>query len=319
MRQIGASLRGFVPALLLLGSLPGRVLCQDAQILPNQTEATEASEATETAEATEAPAAASETIVLQPVTPTPSPGQLGFFGAIGKEVGRYGSDAFALVKAPLTWDSKQWEKAAGVVVIAGALFATDRTTYDAAQSVRSPSTDRLSGLVTDFGTTNAMALAGGILATGLIAKSPALRETGRDAVEATVLSYLVTNTILKNAAGRERPVTSNGDTRFDSYSGNVSFPSGHATQAFAVASVVSAHSKGWVVPTISYTLASLVAWSRVNDQKHFASDVFVGAVIGVGIGRFVVARHAPEEERLGRKVELDVVPAGPGLAARLRF
>ena len=52
---------------------------------------------------------------------------------------------------------------------------------------------------------------------------------------------------------------------------------------------------GWIVPTIAYTLATLVAFDRVNDQKHFIGDVFAGAAIGVATGRFIVGRHRGED------------------------
>jgi membrane-associated phospholipid phosphatase len=45
-----------------------------------------------------------------------------------------------------------------------------------------------------------------------------------------------------------------------------SFPSGHATNAFAVASVAAGHADGWVVPAVAYSLASGVAVSRMNDN-----------------------------------------------------
>jgi membrane-associated phospholipid phosphatase len=160
-----------------------------------------------------------------------------------------------------------------------------------------------------------------MLAGGLITKNPELRDTGRDAIEAAVFSSLIT-AILKPVFGRERPSQSDGRTVFHGFTTEYeSLPSGHATMAWAVASVVAMRTDGWIVPTVAYTLATLVAFDRVNDQKHFVSDVFAGAVIGVTVGRFVVGRHrtATTGAREGTGPEIALVPIPGGIGARLVF
>lgn len=63
----------------------------------------------------------------------------------------------------------------------------------------------------------------------------------------------------------------------------LSFPSGHATHAFAFASVIATeHEWYWVLT--SYLMATLVAISRVNDNAHRLHDVIAGATIGVSYG-----------------------------------
>ena len=68
-----------------------------------------------------------------------------------------------------------------------------------------------------------------------------------------------------------------------------SFPSGHATQAFAVASVISAHSDQVWVSVTAYTIAGLVGFARIYHNAHWTSDVTAGALIGTFVGRGVVA------------------------------
>lgn len=245
-----------------------------------------------------------------------SPESSGVFSAVGAEARRYGADTVALVKASLSWNVRDWEKAAGVVIIFGGLLASDRTIDTAIQRNRSPATDGFSRATTPFGTTYAVGISAALLAGGLVANKAGVRDTGRDAIEASLLSALLTNLVLKPVAGRERPFVSNGRTDFDAFSSNASFPSGHTTEAFAVAAVVSRHADGWVIPTLSYTLASLVAFDRMNDHVHFASDVFFGAVVGMGIGRFVTRRHEPREDDA---VSWDVMPIAGGIGLRLSF
>lgn len=239
--------------------------------------------------------------------------------AVAHEAGRYVSDSVSFVIAPGRWTKSDWEKAGGVTLVLGGLFAADREIDRAAQRNRSSFTDRVSSATTSFGGgygTQAAILAVG---TGLIFRSKEVRDTGREALEASILTALVENYGIKRLFGRERPYRSDGKTDFDFGSSNSSFPSGHATQAFAIASVVAAKSKGWVVPTLSYTLATVVAFDRVNDRVHFASDVFAGAVFGTVVGRYIVHKHEREAVGEPTRTSLDVVPIRNGLAMRIAF
>ena len=75
---------------------------------------------------------------------------------------------------------------------------------------------------------------------------------------------------LKKLTGRLRPDKSDRD----------SFPSGHASVAFAFAAVSQGH-KG-----ILYVLALLTAVSRVYHRRHWPSDVLVGSLLGLSVGRY---------------------------------
>lgn len=61
-----------------------------------------------------------------------------------------------------------------------------------------------------------------------------------------------------------------------------SFPSGHATSAFTAAGLLSDQDR---LRPLYYTVALVVAWSRVYVRIHHASDVVAGIVIGAGLGR----------------------------------
>ena len=80
---------------------------------------------------------------------------------------------------------------------------------------------------------------------------------------------------LKLAVGRRRP----DGTRF-------SFPSGHTSSTFATATVLQRHF-GWKVGVPAYAFASYVAGSRLQENRHYASDVMVGAALGIVSGRAV--------------------------------
>lgn len=231
---------------------------------------------------------------------------------------RYATDFGAFLRAPLSWTSGDVQKAAVIGLTIGGLMLVDEPLDREAQKQRSGFTDQVSSSTTRFGGRDSLYLSAGLLAGGVIFKSDRTRDMGREALEAALLSHLLSKYVLKPAFGRMRPEDSGGRTSFHSFSGHDSFPSGHATQAFAVASVVAARSEGWVIPTLAYGTASLVALDRVNDRVHFVSDVVAGAVLGTVTGRFLVARHRKEGEPKS-PVVVDVVPIPAGFALQIRF
>lgn len=110
--------------------------------------------------------------------------------------------------------------------------------------------------------------------------------------------------IVKIALGRQRPPL--GDPRaFHPFSRHAALPSGHTSFAFAVASSL-AHSTpdGWS-DIVFYGAASLTALSRINNDRHWASDVVAGAAVGYLIGRQLTLRR-------GRLAAV-ALPTGVGL------
>ncbi|MDR0791973.1 MAG: phosphatase PAP2 family protein [Chitinophagaceae bacterium] len=63
-----------------------------------------------------------------------------------------------------------------------------------------------------------------------------------------------------------------------------SFPSGHTTLAFATATSLTLEYKKWYIAAPAYLWAASVGYSRLYLGMHYPSDVFAGAVIGVGSG-----------------------------------
>jgi membrane-associated phospholipid phosphatase len=97
------------------------------------------------------------------------------------------------------------------------------------------------------------------------------------------------STVIKEAVGRERP---NGQD-------DKSFPSGHTSNAFAMATVAERH-YGWKLGVPAYALAGLMGVSRMNEDKHWLSDVVAGATLGFVVGQTVVRVNGRGMERVGR-------------------
>lgn len=69
---------------------------------------------------------------------------------------------------------------------------------------------------------------------------------------------------------------------------NLSFPSGHTTMAFALASSLSTYYKdNKSVGIVLYSLAGITAWSRIHDNQHWFSDVVAGALLGYFVGHTI--------------------------------
>jgi membrane-associated phospholipid phosphatase len=94
--------------------------------------------------------------------------------------------------------------------------------------------------------------------------------------------------------GRRRPFEDEGPRSFE-FAGGTSFPSGHTSIAFEIATILSLHAKRWPVTAATYALATTVAMQRVDSGGHWPSDVLVPAVTGTFIARTIVRRH---EERV---------------------
>ncbi|HKF51301.1 MAG TPA: phosphatase PAP2 family protein [Candidatus Acidoferrales bacterium] len=101
--------------------------------------------------------------------------------------------------------------------------------------------------------------------------------------------------IAQEATHRSRPIEipphgDFGDTFYDGHHGLISnsFPSGHAAEAFAIATVFERRYRDhkWV-PWVAYGVATLIGFSRITLQSHFPSDVFMGSAIGYTVGRYV--------------------------------
>lgn len=212
--------------------------------------------------------------------------------AARNEIKRYARDARSLGLAPIRWDAAAWRRFAEGSAAVGALYLGDRTIYDAVQRNRTGFSNRFAKDITPFGGRRALDVSVLLIAAGALDHDSNLRDSGRDSLESELLAAGIVTPLLKYAFGRARPVQGEGARSFHHFDAHfASFPSGHATNAFAAATAIAAHYDNWYVPAIAYSIAAGVAVSRVNDRAHFASDVVAGALIGRGVAKGIVWRH----------------------------
>jgi membrane-associated phospholipid phosphatase len=120
-----------------------------------------------------------------------------------------------------------------------------------------------------------------MVAAGLFTHNKNLLQQGEQVAIAFGVSTIST-WALKLTVKRDRPFVTHPDIIKLSDGGGSSFPSGHASSAFALATSLFLENKKWYVGVPAFTWASLVAYSRVDLGVHYPSDVLAGAALGVG-------------------------------------
>ena len=172
----------------------------------------------------------------------------------------------------------------------GILLATDS---DVSRSL-SNSPSRLANSTT-FSNVGLASLAGagaGLYLWGHITHDDHKRETGFLAAEAALNALAMTYST-QYMFGRERPLVDDYQGTFWK-SGN-SFPSAHASAAWAIASVFAHEYPGPLTSMFAYGLASAISVSGVTSKQHFPTDVFIGSAIGWFSGEIAYRRHHDPE------------------------
>jgi len=215
------------------------------------------------------------------------------------------SDAGRIWSSPARLRRKDVVPLFALAAATAALIVADEPIRDGVQSLTGKHAwvGDVAPVVTEMGGLAGLGTAAAFFGAGLIFKDHRARDTGYLAASAILQSFLVDNA-LKSLTGRRRPNVADGEDhwagpaalfrRFEDWHGDsyVSFPSGHTAAAFSLATVVALQYRhsGWV-PIAAYTIAAGVGLSRMALDRHWASDVAVGALVGHLVARLVVRNH----------------------------
>ncbi|MES2303925.1 MAG: phosphatase PAP2 family protein [Gemmatimonadota bacterium] len=128
---------------------------------------------------------------------------------------------------------------------------------------------------------------GGLAAVGLLSGQPRITRTAGRVAASIIVADLLTQP-MKYLTGRRRPYQDNNldATDFSPFSGHTSFPSGHSTAAFALATTLGDATGNTLARVGLYALATGTAWGRVAEADHWVSDVLAGAGIGILSAKF---------------------------------
>ncbi|MCW3087459.1 MAG: phosphatase family protein [Sediminibacterium sp.] len=217
------------------------------------------------------------------------------------------SDTKQAFTTPFHLQKRDWRNAAYFVAAELALsFADEPIQRGALNLSNKNSTVRgVSKYVTQFGGNYEIYALLGLGAEGFLFKNQKLKTTTLLATQAYIVGAAVEISV-KFITGRQRPNYQVGagepEPSFhgpfykgDDVNGTYidgSFPSGHATVAFAAATVFAMEYKNklWV-PILSYTAATLIGLSRLTENKHWATDIVAGAALGILTGQQVVNNY----------------------------
>ncbi|MDP2721521.1 MAG: phosphatase PAP2 family protein [Bacteroidales bacterium] len=119
-----------------------------------------------------------------------------------------------------------------------------------------------------------------LLITGIAKQNIRLRSKALFLLISVVLSSGFTQ-ILKYAIDRPRPFITYDFVEKISSGGSPSFPSGHTSEAFAIAIALCFAYPRWFIIIPSIIWAIMIGYSRMSLGVHYPSDVLAGVVIGV--------------------------------------
>jgi membrane-associated phospholipid phosphatase len=181
----------------------------------------------------------------------------------------------------------RWYHLAGATGGIALLSTLDDNVQAWSQAGRNPGRDEVARVVRRMGQPEVyLPVALGTIAAGLIAGDDDVTRAGGRIAGSLAVAGLG-HSALKLVVGRLRPTFTTDQYQFKPFSSQASWPSGHTAQAFALASSVGDEIDSDAVSVGLYALASLTGWSRINDNRHWLTDVVTGALIGIVSAKYV--------------------------------
>ena len=226
------------------------------------------------------------------------------------------SDTWAVGTAAVSLDRSDWWALAGVTGVSVALFAYDDDIWRHIQRNRHDDgyrhVEKVAKAFESFALQGRMNkyYAGGVV-VGYVIDGIWEEPTTRHIFEELLIANLISATTRKTigrAIGRFRPSTGEDPYHFEFWDG-MSFPSGHVANLATLATVVGHHVDFWPVDVALWSIAAAVAYERVADSGHWASDSWIGLFWGHAIARVVIERREADWVEFG---PVDRAPADGG-------
>lgn len=227
----------------------------------------------------------------------------------GRYLKSYWPSFKAVITAQSRWYVNDWKEFGIVVGTAGAMFAgLDKPVGNFFQHNTSTFWDGVEDVFYPLGNRFPPLLLTGMYVGSVIFHDRKLEHNTLVIAKSLAIStifYTATKAVIR----RERPYRTDNSHKFTTpfrKNDYTSFPSGHANTAFSVATGFAMQYKHikWV-PWVAYSIAGLTSLSRVYQDRHWASDIIIGAAIGHYVTKTVIRA---EDKRNLRKKTLVVVP-----------
>ncbi len=220
--------------------------------------------------------------------------------------------------APLHMSQTQWEWAPAALLVGGLFIKADQSIENHVPTSKSTVSHAVTA--SNAGVGVLAATGAGLFLLGHMHNDDQKRETGILAGEAAI-GALADTEVFKYAAGRERPFTGTSPGRF--FVGGDSFPSVHSSVSWAIASVIAHEYPGPLTQLLAYGAAGGVSAARWAGQKHFFSDVAIGAALGWYMGRASLSQPLSLQRRrcgtLRHFLQIRRKRRGPDLFIRLEL
>ena len=173
------------------------------------------------------------------------------------------------------------------LIVVGTMALLDEPTRDHVQGERNSPSERIANRFEPFGAEDVAGVLAGFAIFGKLTDRPQAMQTALDGTISTVIAAGLVVPGLKEITGRSRPRTDMGASDFHPFSGGASFPSGHTAAAFALATSIAVNNDRRWVKDVSYSIATLVGYSRIEHDAHWLSDTLSGALIGIAVAKSV--------------------------------
>lgn len=240
----------------------------------------------------------------------------------GDYIKDYFADCGKILASPAKWDGRDWLNTGMVIGVTSGLFFADADVRNLARRNKSAVGDAGAAVGNVLGNPlYTLPPLGLFYLYGHLNEDLKARRASLLAVESLAISGAFT-WALKVTAQRPRPFSGESPGAWNGPSlrmSGTSFPSGHTTAAFSIASVLAEeYGNQSYVPPIAYGLATLTGLARIYDDKHWASDVFFGGAIGYFVGKAVVSYHMVKNDSAVKILPI-LSQQGFGLMAEYRF
>ena len=232
---------------------------------------------------------------------------------------RVGGDLAELPAKPFHWDRSDWFIAGGVAGATGLAFIADDSIRTYYRGHRSGFLTSVSDVTTHFGDYRMqLPIIAGFWASGLATGNGTLKKIAADGAEASFIAAGLITPALVYISGRDLPNANEDAYKFKPFTwGRYSLPSGHTTEAFAMATVLDQDLRStfgyWQTPVL-YAMAAGTAESRMYDGAHYLSDVILGAGIGWSVGYWIA-----NKPRNTGGAGVMLIPSANGAALAMKF
>jgi membrane-associated phospholipid phosphatase len=206
----------------------------------------------------------------------------------------------------------------GAVAVGGlsALMLLDRPAQRFAQDNRGVGSNNVAGIVRHFGQPEVYGtISAGLIVVGLVSHHERVARMGGRLAVALVVAGAA-NQGAKMVLGRPRPEQSLDADGYRPFSGQAAMPSGHTTMAFALAASLADEVRNPWAKVGLYGLATSVGWSRMNDNRHWLTDIAAGALVGIASAKVASGRWRIFHLR---PPSLVAAPGGMGLGWQASF